>query len=73
MQNRQGMLKGISGDNDWVEGADGVYNTTDNIGIGTTNPEAKLNVKGSGFPVKIEHPSGGKYVLFAKGQYLIKQ
>ena len=29
-------------DNDWVEGANGVYNDTDNIGIGTANPEAKL-------------------------------
>ena len=34
-----------STDNDWVEGTNGVYNTTDNIGIGTYSPESKLHVR----------------------------
>ena len=55
-----------STDNDWVEGTNGVYNTTDNIGIGTYSPESKLHVKGAPFPVNIES-SGAKYLLFTKG------
>ena len=66
---RAGNVDGLnsrSTDNDWVEGLTGVYNTTDNIGIGTADPESKLHIKGSGFPLNIEG-TGGKYIIFTKG------
>ena len=54
-----------SGDNDWVEGTNGVYNTTDNIGIGTASPNSKLHISGgsSSFPLSIDK-SGSKFILF---------
>ncbi len=40
-------LSGLTNDNDWTVDAGKVYNTNDNVGIGTADPQAGLHVKGS--------------------------
>jgi hypothetical protein len=46
-------------DDDWIKGAGTVYNTTDNIGIGTSSPAGILDVTSSGTPNAYIQTSAG--------------
>ncbi|MAP01697.1 MAG: hypothetical protein CMD01_02620, partial [Flavobacteriales bacterium] len=39
-------LSSLSNDNDWVVGTGAIYNTTENVGIGTTSPNYDLEIAG---------------------------
>ena len=70
---RAGLADSVVGggggsDSDWSFGTGTIYNTSDNVGIGTTSPSAKLEVSSDGITaIRAENPAGMAGLFIGEG------
>jgi hypothetical protein len=65
-------LSSFADDGDWIVGTGNVYNTTDNIGIGTSSPTRKLHIAASSndWPFMVRDNTSGVQLEFSRNSIL---